>query len=266
MKELTLTGFQEFIINSASTEGKYRLHVPANESASVVVTLEGNKEVEIDIKIIVEENAQLRLLTINHNEDKSIFNEEYELFADSSTTIAHAELNKAQTTINSVHKILQQGANLQVNTASLTTTQKNFYQDTFHYAGNSRAHVNNYGVVLANGICDMVVRSTIEKGSHGAATHQSSRLLTYDKTSIGKILPVLYIYDNDVQASHAASLGQPDDEQLYYLETRGISHQEALQLLITGYLLPITRIIDDEKIVEALTLEIETKVAEGCSM
>ena len=112
----------------------------------------------------------------------------------------------------------------------------------------------------------MVVKNTIVKGANGSSTHQTSRLLTYDKTSVGKILPVLYIYDNDVAASHAASLGQPDSDQLYYLQSRGLSYGEALKLIIIGYLLPITTVISDEQLGNTLKEEIEMKVGEACSM
>lgn len=267
MKELIVRDFKECFLNSDTlAEEHYRLTIPENVSASLVVVLEGSREAVLNLDVTVGQGASFKFLTINHNEAGVTLNENYDLLESSEAVIAHAELNKAETVLNSSHYLKEGGADLQVNTAVLSSTKKTFNQDSFHKAGNTSAHVNNYGVVLADGHCDLIVRNTIEKGCHGSATHQSSRLLTYDKSAIAKILPVLYIYDNDVEASHAASLGQPDDEQLYYLETRGISRNEALKLVASGYLMPITRVIDDEKIVEALVNEIEEKVAEGCSM
>ena len=75
-----------------------------------------------------------------------------------------------------------------------------------------------------------------------------------------RFLPVLLIDENEVKASHATTLGQPDENQLYYLQTRGLSRSQALGLLTLGYLLPISELFDNEEIKEKLKNEIEKKV------
>ena len=72
------------------------------------------------------------------------------------------------------------------------------------------------------------------------------------------------IDENDVEASHATTIGQMDENQMYYLQSRGLSEDEAIRLVTIGYLLPIARISDDPKLQEALAQEIETKVNEVC--
>lgn len=267
MKEFHLTENRTITIDTAAEEfHEYRLEADRDCQADVIITIEGSKDSEITLDVTVNRDARIRVLTINHSSGKIVLNEHYRLYGDSDTVIAHAELNPADTTLNAVHELMEPGARLTVNSATMCRSRKLFNQDTLHHAGNTSAQINNYGVVLADGYCDMVVRNTIDKGAHKASTHQASRLLTYDKTAVGKILPILYINDNDIEASHAASMGQPDEEQLYYLQSRGMSRNEALKLIIVGYLLPITKVIDDDKLVSTLTEEIETKVAEGCSM
>jgi Fe-S cluster assembly protein SufD len=55
-------------------------------------------------------------------------------------------------------------------------------------------------------------------------------------------------------------LGQPDENQLYYMQSRGMNRTQAIQLLTIGYLLPIATIIDDETVREEIREEIEKKV------
>ncbi|NLC64279.1 MAG: hypothetical protein GX753_01250 [Erysipelothrix sp.] len=74
------------------------------------------------------------------------------------------------------------------------------------------------------------------------------------------VFPKLLIDENDVAASHAASVGRPNEEHIYYLQSRGLSKKDAMRLLLKGYLLPITEGIQDLKIKEALIEEIEMKV------
>ena len=231
-----------------------------------VFTIVGDRpgHIEIDYKAVHDSNVTV--LTINHCEAELVFDEKYDIEENSEVLVAHAQLNRENVTINSEYNLLGEESRIRVQTVSLTSSRKLFRQKCNHISGHTTAEVNNYGVVLSNGYCDMVVENTINKGAHGSRTHQTSRLLTNDKTATGKILPVLYIYDNEVEASHAATLGQPDDEQLYYLRSRGLSHGDALKLIIIGYLMPITKIIDNEEINRLLQEEIELKVSEECTM
>ena len=49
-------------------------------------------------------------------------------------------------------------------------------------------------------------------------------------------VPVLCIDEHDVKASHAMTLGQPDEEQLYYLQTRGIEQGTGARPAVGGLL------------------------------
>lgn len=267
MMEVVVNSSEQFIINTDKDKvTDYSLKVASHSKSAVIFTVEGSNRATFNLNVKVEDSADFTLLVINHNNEELEINEKYDLFGYSKSVIAHAELNGFNTVVNSEYNLKEQGAFLQVQTASLTAGKVKFNQNCVHEVGNTEAHVNNYGVVLAHGLCDLVVKNTIVKGAHGSSTHQTSRLLTYDKSAIGKILPILYIYDNDVAASHAASLGQPDNDQLYYLQSRGLTYGEALKLIVIGYLLPITQVINDEELENRLKEEIEMKVSEGCSM
>ena len=155
-----------------------------------------------------------------------------------------------------------QGAQLRVQNAALTAKQKYFSQNTAHNQPHTSADIFNYGIAMNGGYCDFDVRNRIDKGCRGCETHQTSRILTFDAQSKGRIMPVLYIDDNDVKASHAATMGQPDAEQVFYMQTRGLSRQDAMKLITIGYLMPISKVIDDADLNNLLKQEIETKVSQ----
>ena len=48
-------------------------------------------------------------------------------------------------------------------------------------------------------------------------------------------VPGLEIQHNEVQASHAATLEKVDEEKLFYLQSRGLSPEEGLELLVEGF-------------------------------
>ena len=236
------------------------LMIPSRSEGSFVVTLTGNIDKELTLNATAENDCHVIILIINHMQGKLTLNESYHIGRDNDLTIAHCQLNEASSELNCNYYLEGEGSELKVNTVSLSSTVKLFNQDVYHQKGHTTATVTNYGVVKAHGRTEIVVRNTIQQGSHISKSHQTSRLLTFDKSAIGKILPVLYIYDNDVEASHAATMGQPDEAQIFYLQTRGLSQKEALDLIMAGYLLPITTLTDNERINEMLKKEIEDRL------
>ena len=84
--------------------------------------------------------------------------------------------------------------------------------------------------------------------------------MTLGKDHKAQVIPLLLIDENDVKASHAQTIGQPDEEQLYYLKSRGLSQRQAMGLLSIGYLLPILELVSDEATKEKMREEMESKV------
>ncbi len=112
-----------------------------------------------------------------------------------------------------------------------------------HYRGvlDGRAHGVFNGKVI------------VHKGASGTDSAQSNaNLLLSDKAEIDA-KPELVIHHDDVKAAHGCTVGQLDDKQLFYLKTRGISDEEARQMLtfafadtvLTGIsLMPLRRFIE----------------------
>ena len=60
--------------------------------------------------------------------------------------------------------------------------------------------------------------------------------------------PELEIYADDVKCSHGATSGNLDEEAIFYLMSRGLSHQQSKELLINGFLMDAVEKITDEEI------------------
>ncbi|MBR4811819.1 MAG: SufD family Fe-S cluster assembly protein [Bacilli bacterium] len=73
-------------------------------------------------------------------------------------------------------------------------------------------------------------------------------MIVFDPKSDGIASPALVIDDNDVSASHAAVVGRLNEEHLYYLQSRGVSLEEAKRLIASGYLRPIEAGFADENV------------------
>ncbi len=81
----------------------------------------------------------------------------------------------------------------------------------------------------------------IEKNATKSNSFLSSRSILLDKDAKSDAIPGLEILTNDVKATHSASVAQIDEEQLFYLNTRCLSHAEAERTIIEGFLEPLSR-------------------------
>lgn len=101
---------------------------------------------------------------------------------------------------------------------------------------------NTFGRVEIRGIAENGARIKIkglvkiEKDAQNTDSFLSMKVLLLDKKSGATAEPELEILANRVKASHAASVGKIDEEQLFYLKSRGIDEKEAKNIIIKGFL------------------------------
>ncbi len=79
--------------------------------------------------------------------------------------------------------------------------------------------------------------------------NQMSRTLLLSRKCEADAKPELEIYADDVACSHGATVGEIDDNHLFYLTSRGIPKQEARQMLIEAFLADVLDEVEDETLV-----------------
>ena len=214
------------------------------------------------IRCLVGEGASVSFLIWNASEHAVTFDEEYTVARDGVLRIAYGEVNAAAMKRHSYVHLKEPGAYGLLSSASLVSDEKNYELTVNNEAAHTTGILQNYAVVLKGGKFVMDATGKIEKGSHGAESHQTSRALCFDEKQNSTILPKLLIDENDVQASHATTLGRVDEEQLYYMQARGLTVRQCTSLISAGYLLPVTQFIENETLKAALREELEKKMEE----
>jgi Fe-S cluster assembly protein SufD len=76
--------------------------------------------------------------------------------------------------------------------------------------------------------------------------YQTNRNLILDRRAKADSIPGLEILTDDVRCSHGATVGKIDQEQVYYLESRGLQRTEAERLIVEGFFDPIMQRIPFE--------------------
>ena len=74
--------------------------------------------------------------------------------------------------------------------------------------------------------------------------------LMLDNISKSDTVPTTQIHENRVDIGHEATVGKVDPEQIFYLMSRGISEEQATQMVVAGFIEPIVKELPLEYAVE----------------
>jgi Fe-S cluster assembly protein SufD len=93
-----------------------------------------------------------------------------------------------------------------------------------------------------------------------AAAFQTNRNLVLTEGAGAESIPNLKIEANDVKCSHASTVGPIDEQQLYYLESRGVSPQDAERLVVLGFFEDVFERLPVRALVPSLRRSVADKV------
>ncbi|MCA1839325.1 MAG: Fe-S cluster assembly protein SufD [Actinomycetota bacterium] len=127
----------------------------------------------------------------------------------------------------------------------------------------------------AHGTSDLLYKGALKDDAHtvysglihvrpnGLETdaYQTNRNLVLSDHAKADSKPELEIENNDVRCSHGASVGQMNEEELFYLQSRGISRSEAERLVVEGFFQEVIARVSNAEVRELLTGAIDRKLA-----
>ena len=254
-------GFHEITLD-LSTTNEFKLQSKRNEYSDVLVHLVGKGSANLEVTL--EKDSKLNLFYLN-TADEAHLNESYILNKDSRLDLAYGDFNDGTCDRNTDVYLVENGASVYLKSASLVKSERRLVYRFNHQAQYTYGDMQNFVVTLEKGKLSLYAIGKIEKNATNSETHQTTRVLNFNATERASVFPQLYIDNNEVKASHAESSGQVDPDQLYYLQSRGLSPEESVSLIVKGYLSSILENIKYDEIKERLMESIERKVDEVCS-
>ena len=173
-----------------------------------------------------------------------------------------AAMDEADVYHDNTTNILGDGseANLKIVTLGVKEQKTYFNSEVVNQGLSSKGDILQHGVLLDKSHIVFNGVGFIVKGATGSNAYQSSRMLTLSSEAKADANPMLLIDENDVMAGHGASLGRIDEEQLYYLQSRGLTRKESSRLLVHGFLSPVISELTVDKIKELVTVLIDEKI------
>ena len=131
-----------------------------------------------------------------------------------------------------------------------------------NFGCNSIGNILQHGVILEKGTLTFNGIGHIIKGAKGADAQQESRVLMLSDQARSDANPILLIEENDVTAGHAASIGQVDPEDMYYLMSRGLDKHTAERLVVRGFLGSVIVEIPVKEVRDEMIATIEEKLSQ----
>ena len=94
----------------------------------------------------------------------------------------------------------------------------------------------------------------IERGAQNTHTYLQTHSMLLSPDARGDAIPSLIVETDNVSASHGGTVGEIDEEQVFYMTTRGIPRRDAVRTLVEGYFEEVVRRLGDEAL-EAIVRE-----------
>lgn len=159
------------------------------------------------------------------------------------------------------------GKNSRTEYIGIAYAGKGQYQDTgckvYHLAENTSSKVISKGISKDSGIASYRGLVSIKKGAINSKSSVRCDGLMLDNQSKALTFPAMEVAESQVQVSHEAVVGKIQEEQLFYLMSRGLSEQEATKMIVLGFIEPVVKELPLEYAVELnrlIELEIENSV------
>lgn len=118
-----------------------------------------------------------------------------------------------------------------------------------HLKGENSTGINSSKAVIMDD-SEVITRGKIKAGGSGTKGHISCDALVMDDGASMETYPGLTSRVEDAELSHEAAIGEIKEEELFYLMSRGLSEEEATQLIVQGFVEPAIEDLPEEYLSE----------------
>ncbi|MCX6769527.1 MAG: Fe-S cluster assembly protein SufB, partial [Candidatus Micrarchaeota archaeon] len=119
-----------------------------------------------------------------------------------------------------------------------------------HMAPNTSSRVVSKSICQGGGVARYRGLVHVGKGCFGVKSNVRCDSIIADSKSTAETIPRIDIFSSDAKIEHEATVGKISDEQLFYLMSRGIDANEAVSLIVRGFIEPIVKELPLEYAVE----------------
>jgi len=244
--------------------------------------------------IVVEKNAEAKILVCNHAADETDFfaSRVTEIFVEENAKFDYYALENTNSTTNSFSQIFvnqQDNSKFTINQLGLNNAVvRNNVEVDINGQGaelflggmlisDGKQETENFTIIRhnqPNSVSNELFKYILDENSHGifsgkivvkkeaqkTKSIQTNKNICLTANALMHARPQLEIYADDVKCGHGATIGQIDNDALFYLQARGISQNEARQMLLSAFVADVLEHINIDVLKERLSLMVEKRL------
>jgi Fe-S cluster assembly protein SufD len=240
-----------------------------HSKATVVLENTGDTHLAEDLEILVEPGASLTFISLQEWGSKTIHAGRHHAVVDRDATFKSIIVTVGGNLVRLLPTVdfIAPGASCDLSGVYFATEGQFFEHRMFvdHKVPNAKSRVNYKGALAGDKahtvwIGDVFIRAAAE----GTDTYELNRNLLLSDGARADSVPNLEIETGEiVGAGHASTTGRFDDEQLFYLMSRGINMEDARRLVVRGFFNEIVSEIGIEEIQNRLMDRIDNELAKA---
>ncbi len=265
----------EIVFTGAGAQLSAHSHVvieaAPHSRATVVLRHEGSAQFAQNVEIIVRDGASLTIVSLQRWDDDAVHVAAHQAAVGRDATLRHTVVSLGGAVVRVNPSVDLAGAGSEGNLYGLSFADSGQHLESqvyVHHRGpNTTADVLYKGALQGLSARSVWVGDVlIGRDAVGTDSYEANRNLVLTDGARADSIPNLEIETGDIQgAGHASATGRFDDEQLFYLQARGIPEEEARRLVVIGFLSDIIQRLGipelEAELTEAVTAELEQEAA-----
>ncbi|WP_202567343.1 Fe-S cluster assembly protein SufD [Agreia sp. COWG] len=232
----------------------------------VILSNSGDAQLSENVEIVVGDQAELTVVTVQEWTDESNHLASHFARVGRDARLRHivVSLGGGVVRVNPSIHLVETGADASAFGAYFADSGQHLEQRVYidHVAAQTKSRVKYKGA-LQGATARSVWVGDVLIGPHATGTdsYEENRNLVLSEGPRADSIPNLEIETGDIHgAGHASSTGRFDDEQLFYLQSRGIPEPEARRLVVRGFLAEIVAQIGSDAVETKLSAAIEAEL------
>lgn len=206
------------------------------------------------VEIVVKKDAYCRYTTIQ-NWSNNVYNlVTKRAVAEEGATMEWIDGNLGAKTTMKYPSILLNGRGARGTMLSIAMAGAGQNQDTgakmIHNAPNTSSSIVSKSIAKDGGEVNYRGQVTFGKNSGGSISHIECDTIIMDDLSKSDTIPFNEIHNGNVSLEHEAKVSKISEEQLYYLMSRGLTEQQATEMIVMGFVEPFSKELPMEYAVE----------------
>ncbi|SFS18371.1 Iron-regulated ABC transporter permease protein SufD [Agrococcus baldri] len=225
-----------------------------------------------NLEIIVREGARLTLISVQDWEDDTVHASSHQAVVGEGAYLKHMVVSFGGGVARVNPSMRLAGLHAEGDMYGLSFADSGQHIESqvfmFHEGVSTRGNVLYKGALQGTGARSVWIGDVlIGNGATDTDSYEKNQNLVLTDGARADSIPNLEIQTGDIAgAGHASATGRFDDEQLFYLESRGIEEEEARRLVVIGFLMEIVQKIGVPEIEQRLAEAIEEELRRGAGL